>query len=61
MPKYAFQCRECGIVEDVEADTGSDAEIPEHCGEPMRRLWATAFQLRGAGWASHEYGREEND
>ena len=50
MPKYGFQCRACGATVDVEADTGSEAEIPEHCGEPMKRLWCTTFLLKGPGW-----------
>ena len=50
MPKYVFQCPICGSTEEVVADTGSDAEIPECCGQQMKRQWTTSFQLKGSGW-----------
>ncbi len=50
MPRYSFQCRECGSIQEVVANTGSEAEVPEHCGGPMRRMWTTTFQLKGPGW-----------
>jgi len=50
MPKFAFICRKCGEETLVEAERGSEAEVPEHCDEPMRRVWGTSFQLKGEGW-----------
>jgi predicted nucleic acid-binding Zn ribbon protein len=52
MPKYIFECPNCGRGREVEAETGSDAGIPNcyECNIPMKRLWTTAFLLRGEGW-----------
>jgi putative FmdB family regulatory protein len=52
MPKYEFECKQCGEVEIVEAVTGSEATVPTcpECGEPMVRVWFTKFHLIGSGW-----------
>jgi len=51
MPKFAFVCQICGQEADVEAPTGSEALVPECCGQPMKRVWTTTFHLKGGGWA----------
>jgi predicted nucleic acid-binding Zn ribbon protein len=51
MPKYLFRCKECGQSATVEADTGSEAEVPICCGVEMNRVWGISYQLKGEGWS----------
>lgn len=50
MPRYDFVCKTCGKLEEIEASTGSEAQVPDCCGEPMKRVWNTKFHLLGEGW-----------
>ena len=51
MPKYQFVCKVCGKEAEVEAETGSAAEVPICCEIEMVRVWNTSYQLRGSGWS----------
>jgi putative FmdB family regulatory protein len=52
MPKYDFQCGQCGVVNEVERSLGEDT-TPICCDENMTRLWsATPAIFKGRGWGA---------
>jgi len=52
MPKYDFQCGQCGVVNEVERSLGEDT-TPICCNENMNRLWtATPAIFKGRGWGA---------
>jgi putative FmdB family regulatory protein len=52
MPKYDFQCGQCGVVNEIEKSLGEDT-TPICCNQNMTRLWsATPAIFKGSGWGS---------
>jgi putative FmdB family regulatory protein len=60
MPTYKYKCSDCGSeFEVVQKISDEPLKICEACGKSSvrRLLFASAFQLKGAGWYQTDYGK----
>ena len=57
MPLYQFICEDCGAKKEVLQAFGDPSPSCLQClSEMTRKICATNFSLKGAGWAKDNYG-----
>jgi len=62
MPLYAYQCYECGKVQEVMRSVKNrDKSIAcDHCMCTSKRIIGpVTFYLKGDGWAKDGYGKKQ--
>lgn len=51
MPKYDYQCNECGGVQELERSIHAEGDNPVCCNQTMRRIWtAPPVRFEGTGF-----------
>jgi putative FmdB family regulatory protein len=59
MPLYEFECDYCGVtVELLEKKYKESIKCPYCGGEAKKIMSSTNFSLKGGGWASSGYSKE---
>ena len=53
MPRYEYQCIECGITYEIE-QTMTDAAAPLCCTRSMRQIYSPpGLSFKGTGWGKN--------